>query len=181
MIKIVTAEAAAPLNDVRLLIGEFVAWHRKTHVADRKLIDRYFDPAALQAELAGLPGHYSSPRGALLAAYHEGQPAGCVAMRDLGDGACEMKRMYVVEQFRGLGIGRALAASIIEAARRAGHRRMLLDTGRHQHDAIRLYESLGFTPIPPYAPVPDAMRDWLVYFEKSLTPAAARSSRAARN
>ena len=60
----------------------FVAWHRERHVEDIALIDRYFDEAEFEAELAGLPGTYASPEGRLFIAYQDGQPAGCVALRD---------------------------------------------------------------------------------------------------
>jgi ribosomal protein S18 acetylase RimI-like enzyme len=105
--------------------------------------------------------------GSLLIAYHDGQPAGCVALRDLGDGACEMKRMFVPPACRGLGIGRALADHVLADARTAGYRVMRLDTSRRQAEAIRLYENSGFKRISPY-PLPDDMKDWLLFFELVL-------------
>ena len=79
-----------------------------------------------------------------------------------------MKRMFVPEAFRGLGIGRALADGIVAAARRARYRRMRLDTSRNQRDAIRLYERAGFISIVPYYELTDDLRDWLVFYEKEL-------------
>ena len=168
MTEIVEAETTQQLDQVRSLIRAFVAWHRTEHAHDIERIERYFDPVAFEAELAGLPGKYAPPEGALLVAYVDGQPAGCVAMRDLGEGSCEMKRMFVPGPFRGLGVGRALAERVVEAAREAGYRRIRLDTSRNQIEAIGLYRRIGFKPIEPYYPLSDDLREWLVFYELEL-------------
>ena len=78
--------------------------------------------------------------------------AGCVALRQIGDGVCEMKRLFVQPALRGKGVGRALAQAIIEEARQIGYKRMRLDTAFEP--ARSLYRSLGFREIPPYQHVP---------------------------
>jgi putative acetyltransferase len=108
-------------------------------------------------ELAELPGDYAPPEGRLLLAECEGQLAACVALHKLGPGTCEMKRLYLRPQFRGQGLGRALAERIIAEARQIGYQRMRLDTVEPvMKDAVVLYRKLGFTEIAPYCPNPIA-------------------------
>jgi ribosomal protein S18 acetylase RimI-like enzyme len=108
-------------------------------------------------ELAGLPGDYASPEGRLLLAEHEGQLAGCVALHKLADGICEMKRLYLRPQFRGKGLGRALAEHVIAEARQIGYKRMRLDTVEPvMKDAVAMYRAFGFREIAPYCKNPIA-------------------------
>jgi putative acetyltransferase len=108
-------------------------------------------------ELEGLPGHYAPPTGRLLLAAYDGQLTGCVAMRALEPGTCEMKRLYLRPQFRGKGLGRTLADRIIAEARQIGYRRMRLDTVEPvMKDAVAMYRKLGFSEIAPYRSNPIA-------------------------
>ncbi len=112
-----------------------------------------------EEELVGLPGEYAPPQGRLLLAWVRDQVAGCVALRRIDHGICEMKRLYVRPSFRRLGVGRVLALAIIQEARKIGYSGMRLDTVPSMKDAQVLYESLGFQKIPPYChnPVPGAV------------------------
>ncbi len=108
-------------------------------------------------ELAGLPGDYAPPAGRLLLAEYEGQLAGCVALHRLEPEICEMKRLYLLPQFRGKGLGRALAGRVIAEAGQIGYRRMRLDTVEPvMKDAVALYRQFGFKEIAPYRANPIA-------------------------
>ncbi len=107
-------------------------------------------------ELAGLPGKYAPPAGALLIARGDkGHSLGCVALRRLAGGSvCEMKRLYVRPAARGLGLGRRLAEAIIHAGRGMGYAEMRLDTLPSMAAAFGLYEELGFRAVEPYYDTP---------------------------
>jgi ribosomal protein S18 acetylase RimI-like enzyme len=165
---VVEARSPAELDQVRDLIRAFVAWHRQRHVDQLRLIDDYFDPAAIDDELASLPGRYARPSGRLLLAQYGGEPAGCVGLKAIDAQACEMKRMFVSPQFQGLGIGRALAEAIVAEGRDAGYQSMWLDTSVRQTEAQSLYRSMGFETVDPYYEVPPDQADWLVFMRKNL-------------
>ncbi len=144
-----------------------------------------------EEELAGLPGKYAPPSGALFlarapAARAPGVPAGCVALRKLSPGVCEMKRLFIRPRYRGRGLGRALAERAVEEGRSLGYRKMRLDTLERLESAVALYRSLGFRQVPPYTrnPLPGVMF-WEKDLRQSRAPARAitesgRSSRTRR-
>lgn len=136
--------SAADLADAAALFGAYAASLE---------IDLAYQGFA--AELASLPGAYAPPRGALLLARDAaGAPAGCVALRPLADGVCEMKRLYVSPRARGLGLGRALIDAVLQAAAAGGYREIRLDTLPSMAGALALYAAAGFTPVPPYYDTP---------------------------
>lgn len=138
--KVVQANSAEEISRARELFEEYAAG------LGFSLCFQNFD-----REVAELPGKYFPPSGRLLLAVADDQAAGCVALRKIGDGICEMKRLYVRPDFRGTGLGRTLAESIIQAAREIGYERMRLDTLPGKMDrAIAMYRSLGFKDIEPY-------------------------------
>jgi putative acetyltransferase len=105
-------------------------------------------------ELATLPGRYSSPAGRLYVAYDGALAVACVAMRPQGDGACEMKRLFVTPAARGHGLARRLVDRIVEDARGLGYTCMRLDTLPSMAEAQALYVAMGFRDIAPYTDNP---------------------------
>ena len=132
----------------------------------RELFEEYagslgipLDFQGFTGEVADLPGRYAAPRGALWLAIAKGRAVGCVALRPLGPELCEIKRLYVQPAFRGTGLGRRLAETVLAEAGRLGYRQAYLDTLPSMGGAIALYRSLGFREIAPYCdnPVPGAL------------------------
>ncbi|MBT8369776.1 MAG: GNAT family N-acetyltransferase [Deltaproteobacteria bacterium] len=101
-------------------------------------------------ELTAFPGDYAPPHGCILLAEISGYYAGCVALRPLEGKICEMKRLFVVPEYQGGGIGRTLARSLIDRAREKGYEKMRLDTIDSMKTAKRLYFSLNFRTIEAY-------------------------------
>ena len=113
-------------------------------------------------ELKNLPGAYASPSGRLLLARYADHAAGCIALRQLQPGICEMKRLYVRPEDRGLGLGRMLVERLIAEARVIGYERMRLDTiASAMQDAIALYRRMGFVEIAPYSSIPIESALWM--------------------
>jgi GNAT superfamily N-acetyltransferase len=140
MIEIIPAETSAQIQTARILFREYESWF------GLKLCFQDFD-----GEVAMLPGKYGAPDGRLFLALAKGEPAGCGAFRKLGDGICEMKRLFVREAFRGQKIGIRLIETLIEEAKKTGYEKMRLDTyPPKMSKAVALYESFGFRVIPAY-------------------------------
>lgn len=136
----------APATDmavVRLLFQEY---------ADGLGFDLCFQH--FDEELAALPGCYALPRGGVWLAWLEGMPAGCVALRPLGDTHSEMKRLYVRPAYAGQGLGRKLAEAAVAGARERGYAAVRLDTLESMTAANALYKKLGFVQIPAYCENP---------------------------
>ena len=105
-------------------------------------------------ELAGLPGAYAPPDGRLALATVDGEAAGCIALRRLDALRAEVKRLYVRPAFRGKGIARALMEWVMAEARAADCQEIVGDTMPVMHDALALYDRMGFERSAPYTEKP---------------------------
>lgn len=110
----------------------------------------------IDAELDGLPGDYAPPRGALLVAVDGERYAGMIALRPFDNDICEMKRLFIRPEARGVGLARRLIESLLDEARRIGYAEIRLDTLPMMGAAQTLYEAMGFIDIPAYYDTPIA-------------------------
>ncbi len=152
--EIVFAESAAQIEQIRNLFREYQNYLN---------VDLCFQ--SFEEELVSLPGKYAAPGGALLLVVENGEAAGCVALRNLENEICEMKRLFIKHEYRGRGYGRLLAEAVINEAVKIGYSTMRLDTLERLKSAMKLYELLGFKQVEPYYSNP---LNEVVYWELNL-------------
>lgn len=140
MIEILQAETADQIEETRKLFREYEKWLG---------LDLCFQ--GFEEELSCLPKKYAKPDGRLYLVLVNAKTAGCIALRKLERNVCEMKRLYVRDEFRGLGLGKKLVEKLIGEARLIGYEKMRLDTlPDKMSKAMKLYKSHGFAEIPSY-------------------------------
>jgi ribosomal protein S18 acetylase RimI-like enzyme len=156
MTEIISATKPGHIEQVRNLFSEY-----------RMQLPVEYCSRGFDAEIAGLPGAYSPPKGLLLLATVVGQPVGCVGLRPFPlDGACEMKRLYVRPAFRGVKLGKMLVEQLLREARSLGYSSMRLDSHPPtMQSAVEMYRRFGFREVrpDPLDPIPE-----LIYMELSL-------------
>jgi ribosomal protein S18 acetylase RimI-like enzyme len=156
LLELKIAQSKDEIKLIKELFLEYATW------LDFPLCFQGFDE-----ELATLPGKYSLPNGRLYIAYWNNEPAGCIGLRKLNDGICEMKRLYVRPAFRGNNIGKKLVEKIIEDAKSGNYSLMRLDTIKDRMgNAVEIYENFGFIEIEAYYNNPDPNT---LYMELDLT------------
>ena len=98
------------------------------------------------------PAEFDPPDGDFLVAFLDGVPVACAGWRSHGgDGVvAELKRMYTAPEARGRGVARTMLRAVEDAARKAGRKRLILECGSKQPEAIALYESSGYARIPDF-------------------------------
>lgn len=145
----------ADIPPVKELLRQYLAWLN---------IDLSFQN--IEEELAGFPGKYKEPDGIFFTARLNNEIAGCIGLRKIDGETCEMKRLFVKDEYKGKGLGKALAERLIQEAKKLNYSKMRLDTLPHMTAAQKLYKELGFYEIEQYVenPVPGA-----IFMEKELT------------
>ena len=155
MTEITPATTDEQIEQARALFREYEAW------LGMSLCFQGFEE-----EMANLPGKYTPPGGRLYVAYDDGEPIGCIALREIESGVCEMKRLYLRDAARGKGVGVRLIEQVIADAREIGYEKMRLDTyPPKMGKAVSLYEAHGFYEIPAYYHNP---HDGVLFMEKTL-------------
>ncbi|MCI0450368.1 MAG: GNAT family N-acetyltransferase [Chlorobi bacterium] len=156
MYEIVPAVSPQQISEIKSLFLEYSNW-----------LGNSFCFQGFDEELATLPGKYAPPEGRLYIAAIDGESTGCIGLRKIGDGICEMKRLYVRQNARGLGIGKKLVEMVINDAKNIGYKKMRLDTiAEKMIEAQKIYRSAGFYEIQPYYNNPI---EGVVYMELDLT------------
>ncbi len=160
MLTIYPAKTNEDFEIVKGLLEEYVVtWFEDDGPVHLKEVEAH------KQQMNNLGKYFGPPDGCLLIAQYKEEYAGCVALRKLGEGTCEMKRLYVRPEFRGRKIGRNLAKSVIEQARKIGYEGMRIHTISALKEANGLYESLGFSKIDLYEDTP---REDAVFMELKL-------------
>ncbi len=156
MLHIIQAETPEQIAEARTLFREYETW------LGMSLCFQDFEN-----EVATLPGKYAMPNGRLFLAYDDNNLAGCIALRPLDEaGVCEMKRLFIRDEFRGRQIGLHLIERLLSEARKSGYTAMRLDTfPPKMGKAVKLYESHGFRAIAPYY---DNPHDGVLFMELAL-------------
>lgn len=145
---------AEDLSDVRELLREY-----------RGEFESETCFSAFDEELESLPGSYARPKGLIALGFKMRKPVACACLRPLTEKECEMKRLYVRPEARGSGIGQSLVRRMLREARNMGYAGLKLDTLASMEAAIRLYDRMGFTRIPPYAGQPNT---GVICFERKI-------------
>lgn len=127
------------LDEIRQLFREY---------ANSLEIDLCFQD--FEQELESLPGKYAEPEGRLYIAYLDDKVAGCIALRRYDQNSAELKRLYIRNGYRGLGISKRLIQRLLQDALDIGYQSILLDTLDTMKPAINLYSSFGFEEIESY-------------------------------
>lgn len=152
------------------LVREYWGWLAARYQSQPGFIDRVASHQGMEEELGSLPAIYGPPQGKTLLARSDGEVCGGIAYRDLHDGSCEMKRLFVPERAQGRGVGRRLCRALISTATNDGFGLMRLDTGSLNLEAARMYESMGFRRCPPYREYPPEILPHLLFMEMPLSP-----------
>jgi GNAT superfamily N-acetyltransferase len=165
---IVLATTPAEFSAFADLIREYWDWLTARYAEHPGLFDQIGSFQGLDDELRAVDRVYAAPSGKAFLAVRDGQVAGGIAYRDMHDGSCEMKRLFVPERFQGHGTGRLLCESLIASATADGFGLMRLDTGYLNSEAARMYRSMGFVACAPYREYPVGLLEHLRFMEKPL-------------
>lgn len=162
------AEGAADYAAFAEVCRAYLDWCRARYREMPWFVEEVFGHQAFDAELEVLAAKYGPPAGRTMIAVADGRVVAGGAYHAMEDGVCELKRLYVTDGARGLGLGRKLSEALVASARADGFRLIRLDTAHLLVEAIAMYESMGFQRIAPYRDYPDRLMPYLVFMERPL-------------
>jgi len=165
MLTIFPVETDKDFETAKTLFAEYLDFLKEEfcEYADVPWLVQYYQD--FEEEIDNLPDRYKQPEGSILLAKYNGQPAGCVGLREVSSGVCEMKRLYVRPKYRRKGIGTALCEALMDQAKKVGYTYMRLATALEVPKT--LYKSIGFKGIEPYRDIPSEIKD-VVFMELKL-------------
>lgn len=162
------AHTKSDFDDARAL---GFAW-AKTHLEDfpehQDIIVKVFDPKAYSETMADLHVIHARPKGAVLLAYLDDHPVGCVMYQEMEPGVAEVKRLFVDPRGRGHGLGSALLTEMIRQMAADGYKTVRFSSAKFLTHARSLYESVGFSDIPQPPELPEFLHDFVYFMERPL-------------
>jgi ribosomal protein S18 acetylase RimI-like enzyme len=171
VIQIIPATTDEHIQAAKQLSAAYIRWIidaiRETY--PKLDIEQFIGEHDYDESGAKFPGEYVPPDGRLLVALDDNQVCGCIALGKLSDSICEMRTLFVPPAYRGQGIGRKLAETLLDEAHAAGYSLIRLDTLRFMDSAFGLYRSLGFHEIDAYRALPDHLKPYIRFMERNLT------------
>ncbi|NNE52093.1 MAG: GNAT family N-acetyltransferase [Sulfitobacter sp.] len=168
-ITIAPAETEADLEAVRRLCWAYRDFLLGNSPVDREITETFYPEPKYRDLMDQLALAHARPAGIILLARNaQGLALGCGMFHGLDAETAEIKRLFVTEKARGLGLARTLCRRLIDQARSDGYARVVLDTSGNLAAAQALYDSLGFDRRGPYEPIPEDVLPHLVFFEKRL-------------
>ncbi|WP_371169818.1 GNAT family N-acetyltransferase [Aliiroseovarius sp. 2305UL8-7] len=168
MLEIIEPNTPDQLDAVRRLCWEYRDFLSALSPFDAKIVDSVYPVAKYQGIVDRLEQEHARPAGAIRLALVDGQPVGCGMYHQLAPDIAEIKRVFVADAARGTGAGFAIMRALIDQAKRAGYKRILMDTSKPLKAAQKLYLSLGFNTRAPYQEIPEIAKDHLLFFEMDL-------------
>jgi ribosomal protein S18 acetylase RimI-like enzyme len=171
LLQIIQATTDEHIRAAKQLSAEYITWIieaiRETY--PELDIEQFIGEHDYDESGAKFPGEYVPPFGRLLVALNDNLVCGCIALGKLSESICEMRTLFVPPAYRGQGIGRKLAETLLDEARAVGYSVVRLDTLRFMDSAFGLYRSLGFREIDSYRALPDHLKPYIRFMERDLS------------
>jgi len=169
MAKIISPSTPAHYCSIASLLHEYHQWCCDRYAGERNWeFKDYFNEVVWDHELASLKKMYIPPTGEFLLALQNSEPSGCIAFKQYSNTVCEVKRLFVLDKFRGQGIARQLVKHILEKAKIYNYKIARLEFGELLVESKSLYTSMGFKNIEAYTDIPKRLKPKMEFMELQL-------------